>query len=119
MTSKNNMPTFVDTSYDNLERALKDKKVNPPIFGFCNDLQCMVYVSPNGEIYKILVDRISEIEKQLVDLKDVDTGEIISVKEYVEKQQETVVPNVVEEIKNTGGVTVMLTSKEGGVMDGI
>lgn len=109
MASKNNMPTFVDTTYTNLERALNDKKISPPIFGFCNDLQCMVYVSSKGDIYKILVDRIADIEKQLEGLKDKETGEVISVKKFVELNNETIVDNTITEIKNSGGAAVMLT----------
>ena len=105
--SKNSMPTFVHTSYNNLVRGLSDKKVQPPIFGFLSDLECMVYVDHDGHIYKILVDRITEVEKQLEGLKDPETGQPVSVVEYVQPTIEAV-----EEIQKNGA-TILITSDGG------
>lgn len=105
--TKNNMPTFVDTKYDNLKKALDDKKVTPPIFGFLNDLECMVYVSPSGAIYKILVDKVSMMEKQLEGLIGA-SGEELTVKEYVDNNI-TPVTETVNEIKKSGA-TILITS---------
>lgn len=101
--TKNSMPTFVHTSYDNLVRGLQDKKVQPPIFGFLSDAECMVYVAHDGTIYKILVDRISKIEEQMSGLVD-EHGEPIKIVDYV---QPTI--DAVEDIKKNGA-TIMITT---------
>lgn len=102
--SKNSMPTFVETNYNNLVRGLNDKLVNPPIFGYLSDLECMVFVDSKGNIHKILIDKIIGIEEQLEGLKDPDTGETISVVEYVKPTME-----YVEDIKKNGAA-IMLVS---------
>lgn len=101
--TKNSMPTFVETSYANLIRGLNDNKVNPPIFGFLTDLECMVFVDSKRNIHKILVDRLLEVESQLEGLKDPTTGEPVKVVEYV---QPTI--DAVQEIQKNGAA-IMLT----------
>lgn len=118
-STKNSMPVFVHTTYNNLLRGLEDNKVKPPIFGFCSDLECMIYVSHEGKVYKILVDRIQEIESQLEDLVDPETGKPIKVTKYVQEKVEPVeikvneVNESVYEIQRKGAA-ILLTSKDGG-----
>lgn len=116
--TKNSMPTFISSKYTNIVKGLADKKIQPPIFGFCTDLECMIYVSPDGIIHKILVDRVLTVEEQLKDLINPETGEPIKVTEYV---QETIAPieNTVNEISadvqeiKKNGATILITTDGG------
>lgn len=99
MATRNSTPTFAQFSNtEMLQRALSDKKINPPIIGFCMEEGCFVYVSSDGTIYSVMADKMRELETKLAGLTSTDTGETISVKEYIDQHDTNLVEIATEKL---------------------
>ena len=122
-STKNSMPSFAQGKYDNILKLIADEKVNAPAFIFFTDRECLGFLDIKKNLHVINWDKIENLNKKVDEISEglvnPDTGEAISVTEYV---SETVVPvqekvrtvtNDVEEIKKTGAV-IMLTSADIG-----
>lgn len=106
-TNRNVMPSFAQGSYENIIKLINDGGVNAPAFIYFTDKECLGFLDSKKVLHTILWDRIIEIEKKLEDLTDPETGESISVVDYVNPTIDAV-----EDIKQNGAA-IMLTSDGG------
>lgn len=106
--SRNSMPSFAQGSYENILRLINDGGVNAPAFIYFSDKECLGFLDTKNVLHTILWDRVINIEKQLEDLKDPETGEPISVVEYVKPTVDAI-----EQIRQNGAA-ILLTSSDGG-----
>lgn len=109
LTSKNSMPSFAQGSYINIQKLIADEKVNAPAFIYFTDKECLGFYDSKKVLHTILFDKVEALEEQLSGMVDPETGEPVSVVEYVQPTIEAV------ETIQKNGAAIMLTSDEGGM----
>lgn len=114
LQNKNNMLPTYQGNYSDMIGAINAGEINSPCWMFLEDRNDLAFIHWERDTegvkklvaHTLLWEKVSTIEDQLSGLVDPDTGETISVVDYV---QPTI--NIVEDIKKNGA-TVIITSDE-------
>lgn len=120
--NKNSLPSFIRGTVENVNKLIAKEMVSSPAIVFFTDKLCLGFYDIDGTLYQINMERIEKLEESIANMNDPETGEPISVPEYVEKnlepvqsqveiitQQSTVTQEKVEQLSNA---ITMITSKD-------